>query len=254
MEANKLNGTNYDEWLWNLRIVLDFENQGYVLDRPLPMALSEGSSLEEQVMIKKWLEDTARKGALEEGVPTAPLQPKYVCAGKMQKAKYGRDDLKARLHQWTLVVRSMMSFTELPPSFWGYTLETATKLLKFGRFKTVSEKPYEIWHGKPASYKYLRMRGGLAYSRLVGDKLDLRSSHHRLGSWQKGYTQRPGVDFEETYSPVTIAKSIRILFAIAAWYDYEIWQMDVKTTFLNIFVEEEIYIDQQEGFTSVGED
>ncbi|KAL0386354.1 UNVERIFIED_CONTAM: Retrovirus-related Pol polyprotein from transposon RE2, partial [Sesamum latifolium] len=62
----------------------------------------------------------------------------------------------------------------------------------------------------------------------------------------KGYTQRPGVDFDETYSPVAMAKSIRILLAIAAWYDYEIWQMDVKTTFLNSFVEEEIFMDQPE--------
>ncbi|KAL0458843.1 UNVERIFIED_CONTAM: hypothetical protein Slati_0511500 [Sesamum latifolium] len=49
----------------------------------------------------------------------------------------------------------------------------------------------------------------------------------------KGYTQRPRVDFEETYSPVAMAKSIRILLAIATWYNYEIWQMDVKTAFLN---------------------
>ncbi|XP_020553711.1 uncharacterized protein LOC110012919 [Sesamum indicum] len=39
----------------------------------------------------------------------------------------------------------------------------------------------------------------------------------------KGYTQRPGVDFVGTYSPVAMAKSIRIPLAIAAWYDYEIW-------------------------------
>ncbi|KAL0434343.1 UNVERIFIED_CONTAM: hypothetical protein Slati_2768600 [Sesamum latifolium] len=70
----------------------------------------------------------------------------------------------------------------------------------------------------------------------------------------KGYTQRPGVDFEETYSPVAMAKSIRILLAIAAWYDYEIWQMDVKTVFLNGFIEEEIFMDQPEGFTAVGEE
>ncbi|KAL0458627.1 UNVERIFIED_CONTAM: Retrovirus-related Pol polyprotein from transposon RE2 [Sesamum latifolium] len=38
----------------------------------------------------------------------------------------------------------------------------------------------------------------------------------------KGCTQRPGVDFEETYSPVAMTKSIWILLAIAAWYDYEI--------------------------------
>ncbi|KAL0440045.1 UNVERIFIED_CONTAM: hypothetical protein Slati_2487500 [Sesamum latifolium] len=71
---------------------------------------------------------------------------------------------------------------------------------------------------------------------------------------KKGYTQRPGVDFEETYSPIAMAKSILILLAIVAWYDYEIWQMDVKTAFLNSFIEEEIYMDQPEGFTSVGEE
>ncbi|KAL0458327.1 UNVERIFIED_CONTAM: hypothetical protein Slati_0459900 [Sesamum latifolium] len=51
-----------------------------------------------------------------------------------------------------------------------------------------------------------------------------------------------------------MAKSIRILLAIATWYDYEIWQMDVKTAFLNGFVEEEIFMDQPEGFTTVGEE
>ena len=47
----------------------------------------------------------------------------------------------------------------------------------------------------------------------------------------KGYTQRPGIDFEDTFSPVAMPKSIRILLAIAAYHDYEIWQMDVKTAF-----------------------
>ncbi|KAK4386119.1 Retrovirus-related Pol polyprotein from transposon RE2 [Sesamum angolense] len=70
----------------------------------------------------------------------------------------------------------------------------------------------------------------------------------------KGYTQRHGVDFEETFSPVAMAKSIRIMLALAAWYDYEIWQMDVKTAFHNGFIEEEIYIDQPEGFTVVEEE
>ncbi|KAL2249844.1 UNVERIFIED_CONTAM: Retrovirus-related Pol polyprotein from transposon TNT 1-94 [Sesamum indicum] len=64
----------------------------------------------------------------------------------------------------------------------------------------------------------------------------------------KGYTQRPWVDFEETYSPVAIANSIWIMPDIAAWYDYEIWQMDVKIVFLNGFIEENIYMDQPEGF------
>ena len=47
-------------------------------------------------------------------------------------------------------------------------------------------------------------------------------------------------------------KSIRILLAIAAYYDYEIWQMDVKTAFLNGNLEEEVYMTQPEGFVSSG--
>ena len=42
-------------------------------------------------------------------------------------------------------------------------------------------------------------------------------------------------------------KSVQIMLAIAAFYDYEIWQMDVKTTFLNGFIKEELYMIQPEG-------
>ncbi|GJV69575.1 retrotransposon protein, putative, ty1-copia subclass [Tanacetum coccineum] len=64
----------------------------------------------------------------------------------------------------------------------------------------------------------------------------------------KGFTQSYDVDYEETVSPVADIRAIRILIAIAAYYDYEIWQMDVKTVFLNGFLEEEIYMEQPKGF------
>ncbi|RVX18428.1 Retrovirus-related Pol polyprotein from transposon TNT 1-94 [Vitis vinifera] len=64
----------------------------------------------------------------------------------------------------------------------------------------------------------------------------------------KGFTQKEGVDYEDTFSPVAMLKSIRILLSIAAYYDYEIWQMDVKTAFLNGHLEETIYMVQPEGF------
>ncbi|GKF54442.1 retrotransposon protein, putative, ty1-copia subclass, partial [Tanacetum coccineum] len=63
-----------------------------------------------------------------------------------------------------------------------------------------------------------------------------------------GFTQTYGVDYEETFSPVADIRAIRILIAIAAYYDYDIWQMDVKTAFLNGFLEEKIYMEQPEGF------
>ena len=64
----------------------------------------------------------------------------------------------------------------------------------------------------------------------------------------KGFRQIQGVDYDETFSPVAMLKSIRILLAIAAYFDYEIWQMDVKTAFLNGNIEEELYMVQPEGF------
>ncbi|GJY85936.1 retrovirus-related pol polyprotein from transposon TNT 1-94 [Tanacetum coccineum] len=64
----------------------------------------------------------------------------------------------------------------------------------------------------------------------------------------KGYTQLYGVDYEETFSPVADIRDIRILISIAAFYNYEIWKMDVKTAFLNGYLDEDIYMVQLEGF------
>ncbi|KAL0446155.1 UNVERIFIED_CONTAM: hypothetical protein Slati_1743400 [Sesamum latifolium] len=89
----------------------------------------------------------------------------------------------------------------------------------------------------------------LVYKRKLGGDREVTAFNIRLMA--KGYTQRSGLDFEEAYSPV--AMTIRILLTITAWYDYEIWQMDVKMAFLNGFVEEEIFMIQPKGFTSVGE-
>ena len=48
----------------------------------------------------------------------------------------------------------------------------------------------------------------------------------------KGYTQKEGLDYEETFSPVAMLKSIKVLLSIATHYDDKIWQMDVKTPIL----------------------
>ena len=68
----------------------------------------------------------------------------------------------------------------------------------------------------------------------------------------KGYSQKEGVDYEEAFSPVAMLKFIRILLPIVACLDYEIWQMDVKTAFVNGYLEESIYMMQLEGFVAKG--
>ncbi|GKE35484.1 retrotransposon protein, putative, ty1-copia subclass [Tanacetum coccineum] len=67
----------------------------------------------------------------------------------------------------------------------------------------------------------------------------------------KGYTQLYRVDYEEMFSPVTDIRGIRILISIAKYYDYKIWQMDVKTAFLNGYLDEDIYMVQPEGFVDL---
>src|SRR4051812_25085400 len=66
---------------------------------------------------------------------------------------------------------------------------------------------------------------------------------------QKGFRQVQGVDYDESFfSLVSMLKSVRIMFAIAAFY--EIWQMDNKTAFLNGFIKEKLYMMQPESFVN----
>jgi len=64
----------------------------------------------------------------------------------------------------------------------------------------------------------------------------------------KGYVQKEGIEYEETFAPVASYTSIRTVISLAAQMGSEIHQMDVKTTFLNGVVEEDVYIEQLEGF------
>ena len=70
----------------------------------------------------------------------------------------------------------------------------------------------------------------------------------------KGYTQVQGIDYEETFSPVARYKSIWYLLAHAALQDWEIEAMDVKLAYLHGVLEEEIYMEQPEGFVAKGEE
>ena len=74
---------------------------------------------------------------------------------------------------------------------------------------------------------------------LLSTKLDLS---------KKVFDKVQGVDYDEFFSLVAMLKSVQIMLAIAAFYDYEIWQMDVKTAFLNGYLKEESYMMQPEGF------
>ncbi|KAL0374052.1 UNVERIFIED_CONTAM: Transposon Ty1-BR Gag-Pol polyprotein [Sesamum radiatum] len=182
------------------------------------------------------------------------------------------------------MVRSMMSFTELPPSFWGYQLETAAKLLNIAPSESIHQTPYEMCHGKPASYKYLRVWGSPAYvKRLVEDKLDSRSSLCRFIRYpketagynfydlaeQKIFVSRNAVFLEKDFpsdsrrDEVLIEESSgepqhdnTILFEPTIHTDgVPVLRRSTRESRVpESFIEEEIFMDQLEGFTTVGEE
>ena len=67
----------------------------------------------------------------------------------------------------------------------------------------------------------------------------------------KDFKQIHGIDYGETFSPIAMFKSIRILLAIATYYDYDIWQMDVKIAFLNGNLLWDVYMTSPEGFVTL---
>nr|GEU66784.1 retrovirus-related Pol polyprotein from transposon TNT 1-94 [Tanacetum cinerariifolium] len=64
----------------------------------------------------------------------------------------------------------------------------------------------------------------------------------------QGYNQQEGIDYDETYAPVARFESIRILLAYDCALDFKLFQMDVKSEFLNGFINEEVYVAQPSGF------
>ncbi|KAK8704987.1 hypothetical protein V6N13_048598 [Hibiscus sabdariffa] len=216
------------------------------------------------------------------------------------------------------MVRSMMSHSDLPISFWGHALETAAFTLNRVLSKSVQKTPHEMWTGKRPSMPFMKIWGCKAYVKhQMSTKLEPKSHkyHDEPKTYQeevsspdsekwleamrsemdsmsdnqvwtlveppkgikpigckwvfkkktdmdgnvqtykgrlvaKGYRQIHGIDYDETFSPVAMFKSIRILLAIAAFHGYEIWQMDVKTAFLNGKLEEDVYMTQPEGFVT----
>src|SRR3954464_14863638 len=103
---------------------------------------------------------------------------------------------------------------------------------------------YGLWLTCLMIGKQLRTNGSLRRRltlmvMLLSTKLELS---------QKGFRQVQGVDYDESFSLVSMLKSVRIMLAIAAFC--EIWQMENKTAFLNGFFKEELYMMQPESFVN----
>ncbi|KHN25158.1 Copia protein, partial [Glycine soja] len=77
---------------------------------------------------------------------------------------------------------------------------------------------------------------------------------HKARLVAKGYSQQPEIDYNETFAPVARLDTIRALIALASQKGCSIHQLDVKSVFLNDVLEEEIYVEQPQGFVSEGKE
>ncbi|GMH24089.1 hypothetical protein Nepgr_025932 [Nepenthes gracilis] len=66
----------------------------------------------------------------------------------------------------------------------------------------------------------------------------------------QGYTQVEGIDYDETFAPVALLEFIRIILSVACTMGFKLYQMDVKSVFLNGFIQEEVYVEQPKGFVN----
>ena len=67
----------------------------------------------------------------------------------------------------------------------------------------------------------------------------------------QGYNQEEGIDYEETFTPVARIEARRILIAFAASMEFKLYQMDVKSAFLNGYLKEKVYLMQPLGFENI---
>ncbi|KAH9697830.1 hypothetical protein KPL71_023776 [Citrus sinensis] len=126
--------------------------------------------------------------------------------------------------------------------FWKKAMNQEMESLYSNKVWELVEAPNGV---KPIGCKWI-------YKRKKG--VDGRVETFKARLVAEGFTQKEGIDYEETFSTVAMLKSIRILLSIAAVLDYEIWQMDVKTAFLNGHLEENIYMQQPDGFIQKGQE
>ncbi|GJV12456.1 retrovirus-related pol polyprotein from transposon TNT 1-94 [Tanacetum coccineum] len=104
----------------------------------------------------------------------------------------------------------------------------------------------DVWELVP-NYKDMAITGTKWVFR---NKLDENGvvSRNKARLVAQGYNQQEGIDYDETYAPVARLESIRILLAYACALDFRLFQMDVKSAFLNGFINGEVYVAQHPGF------
>nr|GEX76655.1 zinc finger, CCHC-type [Tanacetum cinerariifolium] len=165
------------------------------------------------------------------------------------------------------MVNSMLSYSGLSDGFWGEAMLMACYLLNRVPNKRNTTTPYELWmmhllggltqvqlvmHDPRTFGKAMQSRDVAFWKEAINDEMDsIKKNNIRILS-DLPPEKKEGVIYFDTYAPVACISEIRLLIALAATYNLLIYQMDVKTTFLNGDLEDEVYMKQSKGFGMPG--
>ncbi|GJS23361.1 retrotransposon protein, putative, ty1-copia subclass [Tanacetum coccineum] len=145
------------------------------------------------------------------------------------------------------MVRSMFNLTTLPLSFWDYALESAIRILNMVPTKKVDMTPYEIWHVKVRS-RLLCVRRMIVRASVIVSAVGQVEDDESRGILAEPANYRAAmIDPDNLMASSKQIRASRILNSHKLHtYNYEIWQIDVKTAFLNGRLDEDIYKEQPE--------
>ncbi|KAI3813170.1 hypothetical protein L1987_17887 [Smallanthus sonchifolius] len=100
----------------------------------------------------------------------------------------------------------------------------------------------------PSNHKAIGLKWVFKTKRDASGKI----TKHKARLVAKGYVQRQGIDFEEVFAPVARIETVRLILAVAAYNEWEVHHLDVKSAFLHGDLMEEVYVSQPEGFVKTG--
>ncbi|KAJ5091016.1 hypothetical protein N7532_009700 [Penicillium argentinense] len=192
--------------------------------------------------IRKFLTDNGREYLpigthLESQGVEFDTSPPY-CKGQNGLAERTNRTIRERIN-------TLLYDAKLPPSWWTDLLETVVYLKLRAPASILQKKtPYEVIYGKPPKLLHLRLIGSRAWTKSNG----IRKARLVI----KGYRQKHGIDYHETFAAVSRMDSVRSIVASAVLRGWKLHQFDAVIAFLHGDIDSSIYMEFPEGFEEDG--